>query len=336
MSQKIGLAAFWKQYDRKTYLKAAILADKLGYESFWVPEAWGYEQFSLLTEMAVHTKRIKLGTGITNVFSRSPALIAMQAATLDEISGGRVILGIGTSGKRVIEGLHGRPFEKPLTQVRDVIRAVRTLLAGGKLSEAGMKLHDYRPFALEIEPVREHIPIFVAAIKPNAIRSIGEMADGWMPIFYPYQEIVRGREYIAEGARKVGRDPDEIVTAPFTTLIPMPGRKAAEKARELIAFYVGGMGDYYYELLAGFGYKEECDEIARLYRDKSTRAQAEAAVTDEMIDALTISGNPLHCRRELRRREQYGFQHPVLGLPSGAPWPLIAAFIAMNAPTRFP
>src|SRR5690606_39617491 len=137
MTQRVGLAAFWKQYDRKPYLKAAILADKLGYESFWVPEAWGYEQFSLLAEIAVHTKRIKLGTGITNVFSRSPALIAMQAATLDEISGGRVILGLGTSGKRVIEGLHGRPFEKPLTQVRDVIRAVRTLV--GEIGRAACR-----------------------------------------------------------------------------------------------------------------------------------------------------------------------------------------------------
>lgn len=336
MTQRVGLSAFWKQYDRKTYLKAAILADKLGYESFWVPEAWGYEQFSLLAEIAVHTKRIKLGTGITNVFSRSPALIAMQAATLDEISGGRLILGLGTSGKRVIEGLHGRPFEKPLTQVRDVIRAVRTLVGGGKLSDAGMKLYPYRPFALEMKPVRSHIPIYVAAIKPDAIRSIGEMADGWMPIFYPYQEIQKGRQYIAEGAARVGRDPSEITVAPFTTLIPMPGKQASRKARELIAFYVGGMGDYYKELLTGFGYGAECEAIERLYKDKATRAQAEDAVTDEMIDALTISGNPLHCRRELRRREQYGFEHPVLGLPPGVPWAAMAAFIAINAPTRFP
>ena len=132
MSERIGLVAFWKGYDRKLYLRAAQLADELGYDSFWVPEAWGYEIFTLLTEMAVATKRIKLGTGIVNVYSRSPGLIAMTAATVDEISEGRFILGIGPSGKNVIEGFHGRKFDKPLTQVRDVIRVMRTLLAGGK------------------------------------------------------------------------------------------------------------------------------------------------------------------------------------------------------------
>ena len=114
-----------------------VEAERLGAHSVWVPEAWGYEIFSLLAEMAGATKRIKLGTGIINVFSRSPGLIAMTAATVDEISEGRLILGIGTSGKNVIEGFHGRAFDKPLTQVRDVIRATRTLLSGGKLSDAG-------------------------------------------------------------------------------------------------------------------------------------------------------------------------------------------------------
>ena len=136
MTERTGVLAFWKNYDRKLYLKAAILADELGYDSFWIPEAWGYEIFSLLTEMAIHTKRIKLGTGIVNVFSRSPSLIAMNAATVDEISDGRLILGIGTSGKRVIEGFHGRAFDKPLSQWKDGVKGTRTLLSGRKVTEA--------------------------------------------------------------------------------------------------------------------------------------------------------------------------------------------------------
>ena len=165
MIDRIGLVAFWKNYDRKLYLKAAELADELGYDSFWLPEAWGYEIFSLLTEVAVRTKRIKVGTGIVNVFSRSPGLLAMSAATLDEVSEGRFVLGIGTSGKKVIEGFHGRPFSKPLTQLRDVIRVTRTLLAGESLHEAGAKLADYRPFSLAMTPTRRRIPIYVAALK---------------------------------------------------------------------------------------------------------------------------------------------------------------------------
>ena len=157
--ERIGLVAFWKNYDRNLNLQAVKLADELGYDSFWVPEAWGYESFPVLTEMALATKRIKLGTGIVNVFSRSPGLIAMSAATVDEMSGGRFVLGIGTSGAKVIEGFHGRPFAKPLTLVRDVVRVVRTLLSGGKLSDAGAELASYRPFRLEMKPVRADLPI---------------------------------------------------------------------------------------------------------------------------------------------------------------------------------
>src|SRR5271163_4395684 len=160
MPEPVALLAFWKNYDRKLYLRAAQLADELGYHSFWLPEAWGYEVFTLLTEMAVHTKRIQLGTGIVNVYSRSPGLLAMSAATVDEISEGRLILGIGVSGERVIQGFHGRPFDKPLTQTRDAIRVVRTLLRGGKLSDAGAENTAYRPFTLEMKPTRREIPIY--------------------------------------------------------------------------------------------------------------------------------------------------------------------------------
>ncbi|MEZ4287141.1 MAG: LLM class flavin-dependent oxidoreductase [Polyangiales bacterium] len=320
---RTGLIAFWKNYDRKTMIKAAKLADKLGYDAFFVPEAWAYESFGLLTEMAVHTKRIHLGTGIINVFSRSPALIAMQAATLDEISGGRVILGMGTSGKNVIEGLHGRPFEKPLTQVRDVVKVVKTLLQGRPLSDAGAKLYPYRPFKLEFTPTRKDIPIYVAALKENAITSIGELADGWMPVFWPYNELDQGRKWIANGAAKSGRDPNQIVTAPTTIAIPMFGDMATKKAKEVIAFYIGGMGDYYKKLLSDFGYAEECEEIDRLYRNKATRAQATDAVPRAMIDALVISGNPLHCVKELQRRREFGQQFPLVSLPPGLPWPAL-------------
>jgi len=336
MQQPTGLIAFWKNYDRKMYLEAAILADKLGYDSFWLPEVWGYEVFSLLTEIALNTKRIKLGTGIANVYSRSPALLAMQAATLQEISNGRLILGVGTSGKNVIEGLHGRPFSKPLSQTQDVIRVVKTLLSGGSLDQAEAKLWDYRPFKLEVKPPKVPVPIYVAALKQKAIESIGELADGWMPVFWPYEKLSVGREWIAAGAARAGRDPRSIITAPFTTAIPLPGDKAATKARELIAFYVGGMGEYYKELLTGFGYGDECERITELYKDKSTRSQAEAAVTREMIEALTVSGNPIHCIRELRRRRDYGIDLPIISLPPNLPGWAVKTFIVTMAPRRFP
>lgn len=331
-TEAIGLLAFWKNYDRALYLKAARLADDLGYDSFWVPEGWGYEVFSLLSEMAGQTKRIKLGTGIINAFSRTPGLIAMTAATVDEISEGRLILGIGTSAPRVIEGFHGRPYAKPLTQVRDVIKVVRTLLRGGKLHEAGAELDSYRPFALAMTPKRREIPIYVAALKQKAIESIGELADGWIPTFWPYDQLKVGREWIAAGAARAGRDPKQIATAPFTTVLPMAGPGGAHMAKDIIAFYIGGMGEYYSELLTGFGFGEECKRVEGLYKDKATRAQAPGAITDGMMEALTIQGDPAHCIAELRRRRAFGIDLPILSLPVNMPWEVVEMFIKGLAP----
>src|SRR5580692_2991014 len=280
MSEPVALLAFWKNYDRKLYLRAAQLAEELGYHSFWLAEAWGYEVFTLLTEMAVHTKRIQLGTGIVNAFSRTPGLLAMSAATVDEISEGRLILGVGASGKNVIEGFHGRPFDKPLSQVRDVIRVTRALLAGQKLSDAGATLAQYRPFKLETKPPRPGIPIYVAALKQKAIEQIGECADGWIPTFWPYEKLAEGRAWIAAGAARAGGDASKIVTAPFTSVLPMGFEAGTQMAKQIISFYIGGMGDYYIELLGRFGFADDCARIAALYKDKATRPEAAAAVPD--------------------------------------------------------
>ena len=312
-------------------MRAAQLADELGYHSFWVPEAWGYEIFQLLTEMAIHTKQIKLATGIVNAFSRSPGLIAMSAATLDEISEGRMILGLGTSGKRVIEGFHAREFKKPLTQLRDVIRVTRALLNGENLLDAGAKLHEYRPFTLAMEPTRPNIPIYVAALKERSITSIGELADGWIPTMWPWEHMDRGHQWIANGAEKAGRDPSQIATAPYTIVVPMAGM-ATEMAKQVISFYIGGMGDYYRQLLEGFGYGDECAQILELYKDKSTRKQAKDAVTPEMVKALTVAGDPAECMARLGAAKDFGVDLPIVCLPPEAPWPMQEMLLRAMAP----
>ena len=160
---RIGVTAYWKGYDRKLYLRAVQLAEDLGYDSFWVPETWGYNVFPLITEMAKVTKRIKLATGIVNVFSRSPGLLAMSAYTMNEISDGRFILGVGTSGPKVVEGFHGVPFKRPLSQTRDVLKIVRGLLRGESLDRLDATMARYRPFTLAAGKGEAHVPIYVAA-----------------------------------------------------------------------------------------------------------------------------------------------------------------------------
>ncbi len=332
MKDRIAVLAWWKDYDRKKYLRAAQVADELGYDSFWVPEAWGYEVFALLAEMAGVTKRIKLGTGIVNAFSRTPGLLAMSAATLDEISEGRFILGLGTSGVRVIQGFHGREFGKPLSQVRDVIKVVRALVAGQKLTDAGATLHEYRPFELAMKPLKPKIPIYVAALKQKSIESIGELADGWIPAFWPYDKLDVGRQWIADGAKRAGRDPSEITTAPFTTVLPLGREAGVRRSKETISFYIGGMGDYYKEILIQFGWRDVVEKVDATYRNHATRAQAPDAVPDELVESLSISGDPDFCREELRRRRAFGQELPILSMPIGTPVEMIELFLHALAP----
>src|SRR5215510_11679338 len=161
MTPKLGIVAFWKNYDRKAVLRAAQVAEELGYDSVWIPEAWAYEQFQLLTEIALATTRIKVATGIANVFSRSAGLLAMSAATLDEISEGRVILGLGTSGTVVVENFHGVPYDKPLTRLRETVGILRALWRGERLAPEMSSLFDARHFKLEMKPFRPDIPVYI-------------------------------------------------------------------------------------------------------------------------------------------------------------------------------
>lgn len=200
---------------------------------------------------------------------------------------------------RVIEGFHGRRFDKPLTQVRDTIRVVKTLLAGGKLNESGAKLHAYRPFELAMTPARREIPIYVAALKENSISSIGEMADGGSRRSGPTRKWRAGGAGSPRARRSPGAIRAKIVSAPFTTALPMGMEMARDAARQIISFYIGGMGEYYIELLTDFGFGDDCQRIAALYRNKQTRAEAAAAVPDAMLEALAITGDPAGCVAEL-------------------------------------
>ncbi len=332
MAYRIGIVPFWKNYDRRSILRAAQLADELGYDSIWIPEAWAYEQFQLLAEIALHTKRLKVATGIVNIFSRSAALIAMSVATLDEISEGRAILGLGTSGKLVVENLHGIRYEKPLTRMRDTVRIVRALLRGERLSPELSSLFPLRHFRLELTPVRTQVPIYIAALQEKAIRQIGEIADGWLPTFWPYRNVSTGLQWIAEGARRAGRDPRCVEVAPFVAIVPFADVAAARAlVKPTVAFYIGGMGTYYYETFCRFGFGENATRVRELYV-QGRRQEATEAVADDLVDAIAICGPPEQCRERMQEWQKYGVGVFLMNLPTGLPYEAVEQLIRTMAP----
>jgi F420-dependent oxidoreductase-like protein len=343
MPERTGVVPFWKSYDRKAVLRTARLAEELGYDSIWVPEAWGYEQFQLLTEIALATKRLRLATGIANVFSRSPALLAMSAATLDEISEGRVILGLGTSGQVVVENFHGIPYKKPLTRLRETIAILRALWRGDRLTPELASLFDLRHFKLEMTPVRSEIPIYVASLQEQAIHEVGRSADGWVPTFWPYRHLRDGIAWLDEGAREArrpsggerSREPGrEIDVAPFVAVVPLDDVDMARAmVKPLVAFYIGGMGIYYHALFCRYGFKENADRVRELYQGGSRR-EASATVADELVDAIAICGPPDLCRERLAEWRRHGVGTALLNLPTGVPFEVTEQLLRVMAPSR--
>jgi F420-dependent oxidoreductase-like protein len=327
-----GIVPFWKQYDRKAVLRFAELAEDLGYDSIWIPEAWAYEQFQLLTEIALATRRLKLATGITNVFSRSPGLLAMSAATLDEISEGRVILGLGTSGKIVVENFHGIPYERPLTRMRETIGILRALWRGERLAPEMSTLFSPRHFKLEMTPRRADIPIYVASLQEKAIRDVGRLADGWIPTFWPYRHLRDGIAWLEAGAQEAGREGTHIEVTPFVAVVPLDDRGAARSlVKPLVAFYIGGMGTYYHALFCRYGFAENANLVRELYQ-AGDRAQAAAALSDELIDAIAICGPADYCRETLAEWRAHGVDSALLNLPVGVPPELTEQFLRAMAP----
>jgi F420-dependent oxidoreductase-like protein len=334
MAHTTGIVPFWKSYDRKTVLRFAALAEDLGYDSIWIPEAWAYEQFQLLAEVALATKRLKLATGIANVFSRSAGLLAMSAATLDEISEGRVILGLGTSGKVVVENFHGVDYEKPLTRLRETVGILRALWRGERLAPEMSSLFDARHFKLEMTPFRPDIPVYIASLQEKAVKDVGRVADGWIPTFWPYQHFADGIAWLQEGARAAGRGDVALNVAPFMAVIPFDDVAMARSLiKPLVAFYIGGMGVYYHALFCRYGYQENADLVRELYNN-GQRKEASAAVSDALIDAIAICGPADHCREKLAEWRSYGVDSALLNLPTNVPPELTEGFLKTMAPAR--
>src|SRR5438552_6162577 len=246
----------WRQVVEKVKI-----ADELGFDSIWLAESWGYELFTSMADLVRETKRIKIGAGIANIYSRSPALIASTVATLDERSGGRIILGLGSSGVNVVEHWHGVPFEKPVKRTREYVEIIRMILRGEKLVYNGEIFDLERGFKLRFTPPRTEIPIYIAAMGPKNVVQSGEISDGVLPVYWPGNKWGEMREQLDEGACKAGRPPHSAMIAPYITCVLLNENATEEErasarlaAAAPLAYYIGKMGVYYAQMLIRNGY----------------------------------------------------------------------------------
>ena len=276
----------------------------------WVPEAWGFDAVSMLGALAVHTERIRLGTGIVNVFSRTPALIGQTAATLDALSGGRFILGLGTSGHQVVTGWHGVPFDRPLQRIRETVAIVDQVLARQPVRFEGEVFQLTRGLKLLAHPVRPRVPVYLATITPAGVRLAAELADGWMPILYSPEHADVFRADLEAGLARGGRDRSAVVIAPTMPVVVSDDlARAYDALRPWVALYVGGMGskakNFYNETVRQYGFEAEAREIQDLYLGGNKRS-AIAAVPDALVDAVALSGPPARIRERIQACAQAG------------------------------
>src|ERR1700720_3112788 len=211
MGYKIALGVNWQgKPDFKGMIERARAADEAGAHSIWVAEAWGRDAFTSLTLLAEHTRRIGLATGIVNTYSRTPGALAQHFATLDELSGGRMIIGLGTSGPQVIEHFHGVTFNPPLTRMREYVDIINLIMAGTPLNYNGKLFKLSRGFTIRMEPPRKHIPIFIASLNQKSVEFTAQKADGWLPVMIPVSGLGKAISEFRAIAKAAGRDPKAV------------------------------------------------------------------------------------------------------------------------------
>jgi F420-dependent oxidoreductase-like protein len=276
-------------------LELAREAEKIGYDSAWAAEAWGVDAITPLAWLGAETTTLKLGTAIMQLPGRSPANAAMTAVTLDLLSGGRFLMGLGTSGPQVVEGWHGEAWGKPLGKMREYVEIVRTVVRRERLEHHG-EHYDIplrggtgfgKPLKLMARPLRPEIPIYLAAIGPKAVEQAFEIADGWLPIFWSPEH--------ARDVFPLDRARDGFDIAPTVPAVLTDDLAAARNAlKEYYSFYIGGMGargkNFYNDLFARYGYEAEAREIQELFLDGKQR-EAATKVPDAFVDEVALIGS---------------------------------------------
>ena len=298
---KLGLALGYWGADKPGNVIAKVQeAERLGYDSVWVAESWGNDAFTYAAWIASHTSKIRVGTGVVQLSARTPTATAMAAVTMDHISDGRFILGLGVSGPQVVEGWYGRPSNKPLARTREYVEIIRQVLRreGPLTFDGEFYQHPYRgegsvglgkPLKIMTHPLRADLPIFIGAEGPKNVTQTAEIADGWLPLYYsPYRQDVYSDQL---AAAKPSFEITALASATVTDdvaggLLPVKG---------MLGFYIGGMGakgqNYHTKLMQRMGFEAEALKVQELFFD-GKRNEAIMAVPDAFADEISLIGPP--------------------------------------------
>ncbi|MBC9724066.1 LLM class F420-dependent oxidoreductase [Streptomyces sp. TRM68367] len=298
---RLGLAlGYWGRGPSSGHVALAQEAERLGYDSVWTAESWGSDVFTPLTWIAAHTSRIRLGTAVAQMAARSPTTTAMHALTLDHLSGGRMLLGLGLSGPQVVEGWYGRPFPKsPLTATREYVDVVRQVLRREAPVELSGRFHSHpyqgpdgtglgRPLKPITHPLRPDLPVLLGAEGPKNVAQTVRIADGWLPLYW---SPTRPQEVYGEAVADL---PEGFVVAPMAQVrVCDDVTEGLLPVKAMLGFYIGGMGhaarNFHADLMARMGYEEEARRIQRLFLD-GRREEAVLAVPDAFADEISLVG----------------------------------------------
>lgn len=333
-SLRRGVALTPMETRRDVIVRTARLADRLGYETFALPEGWGLDSTTVLTEIALLTRRIRLVSGVLSVWGRTPATLAMTAATLHQISAGRYVLGLGASTKALVEGFHDVPFRRPADKLRDVTAKVRTLLAGERAPLD--RTTDARPLRLG-QPAAPDVPIWVAAMGPRAVEVAAELGDGWFPVMIARDHLTTRAPQLRKH-RETNGDPT-LAARPLTVAAgPMAvvdsaadGATARDVAASCIAWYLCAMGEAYPRFVAEQGYGADVQAIRAANPRPSPQRGVVPPSAEAVLDQLTAYGTSGQVRDQLEPWHKAA-DIVTIGLPPGLSWPNIEATLHAAAP----
>jgi len=268
----------------------------------WIPETWGMEDFSMLSLISQKNNTAKIGSSIINIYSRSPSQIAMGAVTVDTISNGRLILGLGSSSKPIVEQFHGEKFVKPVQRMKECVEIIRLILSGKKINYSG-DIFSLENFSLLVKPPRDNIPIYLAAVNQKMVNLAWEIGDGVIFYLRPKTEIKSTLE-IMQKQKKIDS------TLQIITCIHNDSEKAIERAKKTLAFYIS-VGGIYREFLADNGYKKDTKNIYDEYQ-KTALKNNFTLVSDKMVKDLCICGNVNECQQQLKQFQETGIDLPII------------------------